>query len=293
MKPRPLATVVAHISTAFCIGLLAGPVKGFAQPSPGVDTLVTTELVASSRTAEPGKPVTLALRFKLAPGWHIYWLNPGDSGMATAPRLKLPEGWTASDWQFPIPVKFDQPGGYVGYGYKDEVTLLVEVTPAASFTQGTATLGVHVDYLVCEAVCLPGDASLEVTLTSGVASPERKQDFDVWAARMPLGPTPVVRITTEGRGETISSAGFARREVEVRLPFGEAGYTRAEVFPLTPDGLEVRNVGAELREYGAVISMEAKLYAGQTAAPPSIRAIVVFSADSGRRVGYWVELPLG
>ena len=266
--------------------------RGEASPGRGVDRLVTAELVVSSPAAEPGKPVTLALSFKLAPGWHIYWLNPGDSGMATAPRLKLPEGWTASDWQFPIPVKFDQPGGYVGYGYKDEVALLVEVTPSASFTQGQAKLGVEVNYLVCESVCLPGHASLEVTLNSGAMRSQRNQDFEAWTARMPLSPTPQLEVTTHGRGEVISSAGYARREVEVRLGWGEVDYTRAEVFPLTPEGLEVRDVVAEVREYGAVINMEAKLYAGETAAPPSMRAIVVFSADSGRRVGYWVDLPL-
>ena len=39
-------------------------------------------LITSTDSYAPGKPLRLALRLRIADGWHSYWINPGDAGAA-------------------------------------------------------------------------------------------------------------------------------------------------------------------------------------------------------------------
>ena len=41
---------------------------------------VEVELVAGHESVQPGSESFVGLLFKLDPGWHVYWKNPGDSG---------------------------------------------------------------------------------------------------------------------------------------------------------------------------------------------------------------------
>ena len=55
----------------------------------------TVELLAERQGIQPGHEILLGLYFRLEKGWHIYWINPGDSG--EPPRLEwhLPAGLRA------------------------------------------------------------------------------------------------------------------------------------------------------------------------------------------------------
>jgi DsbC/DsbD-like thiol-disulfide interchange protein len=52
---------------------------------------IAPELVAETR-AVPGQSVDLAIVMHTRPGWHGYWLNPGDAGPADACRMELAGG---------------------------------------------------------------------------------------------------------------------------------------------------------------------------------------------------------
>src|SRR4051812_30288621 len=91
--------------------------------------LVQAELLADVKTVEAGKPFTVGVLLKIKPGWHVYWINPGDAGRATKVTFNLPEGWKAGELKYPLPVHFDQTGGILGYGYHDEVMLTAQITP--------------------------------------------------------------------------------------------------------------------------------------------------------------------
>src|SRR5207247_9661072 len=78
--------------------------------------LVQATLLADVDSVKPGKPFNLGVLLKIKPGWHVYWKNPGDSGLATRVALKLPEGFKGGEPKFPIPVRFDRPGDVVAFG---------------------------------------------------------------------------------------------------------------------------------------------------------------------------------
>ncbi|MGI8481718.1 MAG: protein-disulfide reductase DsbD domain-containing protein, partial [Chthoniobacterales bacterium] len=94
--------------------------------------LVKAELIANTTAVVPGKPFTVGLLLRIAPGWHTYWKFPGDAGLPTEIKWNLPPGWKVGDIQWPIPLKLNEPGDVQIYGYHDEVLLLQELTPPSS-----------------------------------------------------------------------------------------------------------------------------------------------------------------
>ena len=130
---------------------------------------VKATLVAAETAIVPGKPVQVALRLVHQPHWHTYWINPG-TGLVTEIKWSLPPGWTASAIQWPAPyVIKDKTGAITGNGFENDTLLPVTLTPPADLAPGTkVTLKASAEWLMCEDVCMPGNA--DVTLTLPVAA---------------------------------------------------------------------------------------------------------------------------
>jgi thiol:disulfide interchange protein len=155
---------------AFLLGVLvviATALPAFAQSVVQTDN-VRTELVADVSTVKPGEPFWVGLRQTIRPKWHIYWKNPGESGLPTEITWTLPPGAKADPIVWPTPILFDV-GGITNYGFKDESTLLVRITPPADLA-GPLKLEAAANWLVCEDVCIPEEGKFELTLPSGTAA---------------------------------------------------------------------------------------------------------------------------
>ncbi len=126
--------------------------------------LVTASLVADTTAIVPGKPFTVGLLMKEAPDWHTYWQYPGDAGFPTKIEWTLPPGFKAGPIQWPIPVKQIDEGDLQSYVYKDEVMLMVEITPPANVDAKNITLSGKASWLVCKQICVPGKADLSLAL---------------------------------------------------------------------------------------------------------------------------------
>ncbi|HEY0867106.1 MAG TPA: protein-disulfide reductase DsbD domain-containing protein [Fimbriimonas sp.] len=134
------------------------------------------QLVAEVSTVQPGVPFLAAVVIDTEPEWHVYWKNPGDSGMPTSIEWKLPAGWKADPLEFPTPKSFVS-GGIVGYGYEGEAMFLARITPPKDAK--TAPLKADVRWLVCKEACLPGSANVAVSLPVGPAKASA-----TWASRL-------------------------------------------------------------------------------------------------------------
>ncbi len=126
---------------------------------------VKASLVAADATVQPGHPFTVALHFIHDPHWHTYWLNPG-TGLATSIAWKLPPGFSASDIEWPAPtILKDHTDTVIGNGYDGDLLLPVTITPPANLAPGsTVTLQADVQWLMCQDVCMPGNADLQIAL---------------------------------------------------------------------------------------------------------------------------------
>jgi thiol:disulfide interchange protein DsbD len=135
-----------------------------AAPEQAGTEQVQARLVASVTAVRPGEQILVGMQQKIIPHWHTYWINPGDSGSPTTIEWSLPEGATAGPIQWPIPSRFTL-GPVTNYGYENEVTLLSTITvPTDAAIGGTFPIEATVDWLVCEAECIPQQVTLGMTL---------------------------------------------------------------------------------------------------------------------------------
>jgi thiol:disulfide interchange protein DsbD len=140
---------------------------------------VTAALVSSETAVQPGKPFVAALRLVHEASWHTYWVNPG-TGLATSLKWKLPPGWKAGDIHWPVPqVITDRDGNVTGNGYTGDLLLPVTLTPPADAPAGSSvTLTVEAEWLMCQNVCVPGNATVSDTLTIAGAEQSDPQWHD-------------------------------------------------------------------------------------------------------------------
>ena len=121
------------------------------------------QLVLPQDQLYPGGPNQAGLYFKLDPGWHVYWKNPGDAGEPPHINWTLPAGVSASPLEFPAPKRLPL-GPLMDFGYEDEVLYPVTFTVAPTVKNGPAIIDAQVDWLVCSDRCIPGKAEIKATL---------------------------------------------------------------------------------------------------------------------------------
>jgi thiol:disulfide interchange protein len=140
---------------------------------------LTVSLLVPPSQIYPGESFNAGLDFRMEQGWHVYWINAGDSGEPPAIAWKLPSGITAGSMQFPPPKRLPL-GPLMDFGYENEVVFPVPVRVAADFRPPgpEATLAGHVTWLVCREVCIPGKADLSVTRPAyGTTPPAPSVDY--------------------------------------------------------------------------------------------------------------------
>jgi len=161
------------------VSMLALSLAGLTLPSsadnvPAPDNrrdLVRARLVAQNTAFARGKTNWLAVRLTMKPGWHTYWRNPGDSGLATSVKWTLPRGVSAGPIVWPQPDRFIA-RTIAGYGYSGEVALLTGVKVPATLASGTLRIDGVVSWLACASTCIPGSQKLTIALPVSEARPK-------------------------------------------------------------------------------------------------------------------------
>ena len=123
-------------------------------------------LLAGSRS---GAVLLGGISFQLQPGWKTYWRTPGDSGVPPRFDFSKSENIEAVTVLWPAPMKFDDGAGGHSLGYHDQVVLPFRIV--AKNTDKPVTLRAAVNYAVCDKLCVPVEADVELAFTS-VASTE-------------------------------------------------------------------------------------------------------------------------
>src|SRR5213595_3067880 len=148
--------------------------------------LVKAELLADTNAIVPGKPFTIGLLLRMAPGWHTYWAFSGDAGLPTELKWKLPSGWKVGEIQWPIPMKTIDPGDIETYGYENEVLLMQEITPLSKLEGSSAKFSTEANWLVCEKICNPGGETLQLELPiSSTSQPANMELFARYRRLLP------------------------------------------------------------------------------------------------------------
>ncbi len=206
-----LAVCLVAVCAALCI---AG---AMAQPVP---QKVQARLIAPTLSIHAGQPFTVGLEQIIAPNWHTYWKNPGDSGEPTRLTWKLPAGFVASEIRWPLPSALPV-GPLTNYGYSDTLLLPSTITPPAGLSAGTITLHALAEWLVCEKICIPEQQDVSLTLkivapdTPLIPSSDSGKFADVQRL-MPIDLGWPADIASDGKHHfelSIRAAGLRREEI--------------------------------------------------------------------------------
>ena len=201
-------------------------------------THTRVELITEQATLPAdGGYVNVGFHIEPNPGWHVYWMNPGDAGLPATMQWSLPEGFSASEFEFPAPhvIPF---GNLVTYGFDEPVLLLSEVSVPSDLSVGeTATLSGSARWVVCDdELCVPDRASLSLTLPvgDGADNPNQVSRFAAARAKVPKPVTWPLRFEwvespALAAGDTTSTATPGDDQSEaLRTP--RAGETSQSVF---------------------------------------------------------------
>src|SRR5258705_6267558 len=92
-----LRGTLAVLACAYLV--VAGPKPSSATPE---GPRVRVELLSEVGAITPGQTFWVALYQRITPGWHTYWVNPGDSGEPPRIEWALPSGFTAGEIALPV-----------------------------------------------------------------------------------------------------------------------------------------------------------------------------------------------
>lgn len=123
-------------------------------------------LLLDKTEATHGSSVLAGVRFELKEEWHTYWRYGGDAAQPPSITWNLPEGVTAGDIRWPLPVK-EVSSGIYSYAYHDEVVLLVPLSLSSDLQPGGLELRADVSWLECKESCVPRNGKVIATLQIG------------------------------------------------------------------------------------------------------------------------------
>ena len=188
------------------------------------------ELLAERAAVSSHQRLWFGVHFQLEKGWHIYWVNSGDSGQPPALRWQLPSGFLAGEIRWPRPEKL-RTSQSADYGYEDDVLLLVPVqTPYDLKHNFVFNIDLDAKWLICRELCIPDRAHLHLSLpysTSPLADQSHAQLFANARKLLPkLWPSNWKARAISGKDNFVLTIQAAR-------PLREA-----EFFPLEPSQIE-------------------------------------------------------
>ncbi|HTL71417.1 MAG TPA: protein-disulfide reductase DsbD domain-containing protein [Candidatus Eisenbacteria bacterium] len=128
------------------------------------------ELIPERKQLAAGE-FRVAVRFQIEKGWHLYWKNPGDSGLAPSFEWDLPRGVRLREILWPYPEKIEDASGTT-YGYRDEAVLIALFEAAPKLSEAAIT--VKAKWIACEKTCVPekGTARAVLSVKAPAAPPE-------------------------------------------------------------------------------------------------------------------------
>lgn len=141
--------------------------SGAQAGSPSIDgkARITARLITDVSTISAGDTFHVGVLFTMDPGWHIYWINPGDAGFAAEVKWSAGDA-TVGNLQWPAPAIFGEADGITTYGYQNETLLFATATVSDSIGS-SLEVGAEVRYLACNIICSPGQVSLKRTVPTG------------------------------------------------------------------------------------------------------------------------------
>lgn len=186
MKPKHIALRICQFLLALFV---AGSIAHAQVPPPAAPQYVRASMEAETRNPAPGDIVTVAIVMDPKPGWHDYWVNPGDAGTPLELAWILPAGASAGPIRAPVPETLIV-SGFMNHIYKTKHAFLVDLKiPQSAIVGQNLDIKVNARWSACsDLVCVPESATLSVPMTIGAGSIGKsdRARFDAWRSALPV-----------------------------------------------------------------------------------------------------------
>ena len=229
-----------------------------------------------------GGTITVGLHLEPDAGWHVYWMNPGDAGLAATLRWTLPSGFAAGEPRFPTPhvIPF---GDLVTYGFDEPIVVLVDVAVPAAATNATARLTAVARWVVCDdELCVPEQTDLALTLPVGDGALDEAHADLFASARAKLPRVVDWPARFEHTGEAV--------RVAVSTPAEQRGMQAPYLFVARKHLVRYERQEASFAAGGVVFSMAAGIRADEAQA---FDAVLTFTDATGTEQAVWLEVETG
>lgn len=241
---------------------------------------VSAALFASADGVTPGGTLWLGVLFKMEPGWHVYWKNPGDAGLPSRLNISAPKYLTVGDLQWPTPRKFDQAVGLVGYGYEKEVLLALPLAASSAAVSGDTAIEVVASWLACSMkLCVPGKKTFSYNVTVGKSpGPQNENLFTPWRASLPE------EISGNSVGVKVSTAGKlnnGRGLFTITLNWPGQRPALVEWIPAFPKGLRLIKQEAQTRGNISSVTLDLEVERGKNLSESGFETVVGFATQAG------------
>lgn len=270
---RPWAVAVLMLACCACTdGAHAEPVRtAYSQ----------VDLIAEQATLPAGGgTVTIGLHIEPDPAWHAYWINAGDAGLPATMRWELPDGFSASELQFPAPhvIPF---GELITYAFEEPILLLSDIGVPPGLAPGTSvTLQGLARWVVCDdELCVPERASLSVSLNigDGDLDPLQAERFAAARAKLPE------RVDWPAHFEVLGD----EVRIAVQTPPSAAPLRDPYLFVAQRHVVEYARQTPTASPRGTVFSLDAGRKAD---AATDFAAVVQFENTTGAERAVWIQV---
>src|SRR5579883_3318867 len=165
-KLRPVTRAIGRAMFAlralFCVGLIGVSAPALAGDAFSSDWAAS--LKSSARLVLGGAAkgrFHAGVEIKLAPGAITYWRNPGEAGLPPTLNFDGSANLAGARTFFPAPQRLAEGDGEA-FGYDHSVILPVDID--AADPSKPVFLDLRLDYAVCEKICVPANADLQLRL---------------------------------------------------------------------------------------------------------------------------------
>lgn len=241
----------------------------YAQLLTGADSESSAQLLLSHQSAKKGETILAGVFIKLPKDWHIYWINPGESGAPPQIEWQLPPGISAGEPVFPTPKKHEL-GGVFSYAIENEAMLVVPLTIGNNASEGEFDLKAKVQWLECKEVCRQASANVQSKLIIGIESIPSQYSglITEWLKKAPS--TNIV-LTASGEWTQLNEPNKYELKLKVESP-----YTISDFFPYPINNIDF-GIPTQIEKIGEksfVISKTVTLMEGSL--PNTVGGVFVF-----------------
>lgn len=232
---RQTYKITRYVMLCAGLSLLASLISATAA-EPETTPAASIRLSSETHAITPGKPFKLIVELTVPKGWHTYWLNPGETGMAPTFTWELPLGVSLAALHFPVPQRFDDEVN-ISLGYTGTTRLLADFKTTPEIAD-SLNIGLKVSWMICREMCLPITSRASLTLPQKTL-PSTPLSLEMTQAEARK------RLPQAGNGWKVTASrdkkDLLRIDIsppkEAKLP--PEAWQKAWVFPLEPDLIDL------------------------------------------------------